>query len=216
MEKVEKVVTKWRLTKVRTFFRNWATRVKEEEAVKIEMKTFLIEIKKTKRKKRLTAFEQARRKQRAAELEASQAERRSLRRPRREEYCVLARPRKAHGGVKPSAKNNGTELGAGSRCCGRDPPNVRAAKRIEAKARAQEVEKETKSFKNKAKNAKAKVSAYFICSGQKTSGIGISGTPFQFAPRKKKASYVGKRVAVFDISTSKTKFRNFTNVNGKR
>ena len=129
---------------------------------------------------------------------------------------MLARPRKAHGGVKPSAKNNGTELGAGSRCCGRDPPNVRAAKRIEAKARAQEVEKETKSFKNKAKNAKAKASAYFICSGQKTSGIGISGTPFQFAPRKKKASYVGKRVAVFDISTSKTKFRNFTNVNGKR
>ena len=160
VEKVEKVVTKWRLTKVRTFFRNWATRVKEEEAMKIEMKTFLIEIKKTKRIKRLTAFEQARRKQRAAELEASQAKRRSLRRPRSEEYCVLARPRKAQGGVKPSAKNDGTDSGSGSRCCGRDPPNVRAAKRIEAKARAKEVEKETKSFKNKAKNAKAKASAY--------------------------------------------------------
>ena len=39
---VEKVVTKWRLTKVRSSFRIWATRVKEEEAMKMEMKTLII------------------------------------------------------------------------------------------------------------------------------------------------------------------------------
>ena len=69
MDIVEKVVTKWRLTKVRSSFRVWATRVKEEEAMKIE----IIEIKKTKRRKSLTTLEQARRKQRAVEIEASQA-----------------------------------------------------------------------------------------------------------------------------------------------
>ena len=93
---------------------------------------------------------------------------------------------------------------------------MRAAKRIDAKARANEAEKETNSFKNKAKNAKAKASAYFICSTQKTSEIRTPVTPFQFAPRRKKASFVGLRVAVVDVSLSKTKFRNFTNVNGKR
>ena len=129
---------------------------------------------------------------------------------------MLARPRKAQGGVKPSAKNDGTDSGAGSRCCGRDPPNVRAAKRIEANARAKEAEKETNSFKNKAKNAKAKASAHFICSAQKSSEIRIPVTPFQLAPRRKKESYVGLRVAVVDVSLSKTKFRDFTNVNGKR
>ena len=50
VEKVDKVVTKWRLTKVRTVFRNWATRVKEEKAMKIEMNNFLIEVKKTEKR----------------------------------------------------------------------------------------------------------------------------------------------------------------------
>ena len=214
MEIIEKVVTKLRMTKVRSSFRIWATRVKEEEAMKIEMKTLIIEIKKIKRRKRLRAFEQARRKQRAAEIEESQAERRSLRRPRSEAYCVLARPRKTQGGVKQSAKTDGTESGAGSRCCGRDPPNVRAAKREEAKADA--VENETKSFKKKAKNAKAKASAYFICSTKKAPMIRATGTPFQFGQSRKKESKVCLIIAAFDVSTSKTKFRNFTNVNGKK
>ena len=114
-----------------------------------------------------------------------------------------------------SAKTDGTDSGAGSRCCGRDPPNVRAAKREEAKARAEEVEKETKSFKNKAKNAKAKAIAYFICSTKKAPMIRITGTPFQFGQSRKKESKVGFRIAAYDVSTSKTKFRNFTDVNGK-
>ena len=191
----------WRNTTVRALARAWVARSKEKASKK--------EIKKAKRRKTKTDRTER-------EVEARRAERRSSRLPRMEEYCVVARPRKAKVKVKAvlSAKDS-VEAG---RCCGREPADVLVVKREAARARAKAITLQKKSFRTKAKAVKTKVATYFVSKTKRkahtTKIIGLSGTPF--IDSNKSVSHVEFKTAVILEPTPKTMFRNFTNVNGRR
>ena len=127
------------------------------------------------------------------EVKAMQGKRRSSRRPRMEEYCVVARPRKAKAKVEAvlSAKDS-IEQG---RCCGREA----------AKARAKAIVLHKKSFRTTAKAVKTKVASYFVNStkskAKKIKTIGIAGTPFMVS--NKSVSHVEFKTAVIIEPTPK-------------
>ena len=204
LETAQMVTEHWKNSTVRAIFKFWAARIKGKASTN--------EIKKQiKRKPKNTSDDRT-----ETKVKVRQTKRRSSRRPRMEEYCVVARPRKTKVKVKVvlSAKDS-IEQG---RCCGREPARVWVVKREAAKARAKAIALQRKSFKTTTKAVKTKVAAYFVNSTQrkakKTKTFGIPGTPFMVS--NKSVSHVEFKTAVVLKPTPKTMFRNFTNVNGKR
>ena len=204
LETAENVTQHWRNSTVRALFKAWATRIKDKASKK--------EIKKEKKRKPKNTSDD----RMDPKVKARQTRRRSSRRPRKEEYCVVARPRKAKAKVEAvlSAKDR-VEQG---RCCGREPAGVWLVKREAAKARAKAIALQKKSFRIKAKTVKTKVAAHFVGStrrkAKKPKTIGIPGTPFMVS--NKSVSHVEFKTPVIIEPTPKTMFRNFTNVNGRR
>ena len=150
----------WRNSTVRAIFKTWADRSKDKALKK--------KIKKEKRRKPKNTSDD----RTDPKVKGRQIKRRSSRRPRMEEYCVVARPRKTKVKVKVvlSAKDS-IEQG---RCCGREPARVWVVKREAAKARAKAIALQRKSFKTTTKAVKTKVAAYFVNSTQRKAKKTIS------------------------------------------
>ena len=204
LETADRVTEHWKNSAVRAIFKSWAARIKDKASKK--------ELKKEKKRKTKNSSDD----KTDREVKARQIKRRSSRRPLMEEYCVVARPRKAK--VKVEAVLSAKDSVEQGRCCGREPADVWVVKREAAKARAKAIALQKKSFRSTAKAVKTKVAAYFVNNtkrkAKKAKTIGIPGTPFIVG--NKSVSNVEFKTAVILEPTPKTMFRNFTNVNGRR
>ena len=124
----QKVIHIWRERVWRSKLRNLSGRVIKSKSDMFDMSEFDIkkrELKKEDIKKSKATLEQGR-----SVLEPKLDEghdRRKTRLPGKEEYCVIARPRKAKGKADAifSAEDSGFESGNGKRCCGRGMPRGR-------------------------------------------------------------------------------------------